>query len=374
MDGEHDGYEDPGSIRVRRGRGAVSNPAGRFQRQSLEGLDDGWPGDGEAAGSEAPSTELAPERARRVISYNRSPDIPFDRSINPYRGCEHGCIYCYARPSHAYLDLSPGIDFETRLRYKENAAERLRAELAAPGYRPAPIALGVNTDAWQPAERRLGVTRAILEVLQEHRHPVTVITKSGLIERDIELLAEMAGDGLVHASVSVTTLDPELHRHLEPRAAGPARRLRIIERLASAGIPVGVMVAPVIPAINDHELEAILAEAAGRGARDAGYVGLRLPHEVAGLFADWLRAHYPQRAEHVLSLIRQSHGGRAYDGGFGTRMRGQGPFAALLGQRFRVACTRHGLDRVGPVLETTGFRVPPCRGDQLGLFGDDDAG
>lgn len=357
--------------RVRAGRGAVSNPDGRFRRAYAESFDDGWESLAEDAADGAatkPKTELDVDHSRSVISYNRSPDIPFDRSINPYRGCEHGCIYCYARPTHAYLDLSPGLDFETRLQYKPDAPEQLARELARPGYKPAPIALGVNTDAWQPVEKRLRLTRRILEVLWTYRHPVTVITKSGLIERDLELLADLAAENLVHASVTVTTLDGELNRALEPRAAGPARRLRMIERLAAAGVPTGVMVAPVIPALNDGELEAILMAAAERGARSAGYITLRLPHEVEPLFREWLEAHYPMRAEHVLSVVRQMHGGRQYDSRFGRRMRGSGPQAELIRERVRVARARLGLDRRLPPLDCTHFRVPARSGDQLGLF------
>ncbi|MGD8429098.1 MAG: PA0069 family radical SAM protein [Ectothiorhodospiraceae bacterium] len=350
-----------------RGRGAVSNLEGRFQRWQREAVDDGWD-NGDASPPSGPKTVVAADRARSVITYNRSPDIPFDRSINPYRGCEHGCIYCYARPTHSYLDLSPGLDFETRIFYKADAAKLLRAELGKSGYECAPIALGVNTDAYQPVERRLGVTRDILEVLLEHRHPVTLITKSGLIERDLDLIAALARENLTFVSVSVTTLEPELNRILEPRAAGPQRRLRIIERLSEAGIPVGVMVAPIIPAINDHEIEAILEAVAERGARSASFVTLRLPHEVEPLFSEWLQTHFPMRAEHVLSLVRQMHGGRQYDSRFGRRMRGSGEMANLIAHRFRVAARRHGLDRGLPGLDCSRFRVPPRSGDQISLF------
>lgn len=354
--------------RIHKGRGAVSNIEGRFQQWRREAADDGWPGDAEETPEPAPATVLGVDHSRSVITYNRSPDIGFDRSVNPYRGCEHGCIYCYARPSHAYLDLSPGLDFETRIFHKPDAPEQLARELAKRGYRPAPIALGVNTDAWQPVERRLRLTRRILEVLWEHRHPVTVITKSVLIERDLDLLGAMAAEGLVTASVSITTLDDDLNRRLEPRAAGGRRRLRVVAALAAAGVPVGVNVAPVIPAINDREIEAILAAAAEHGARRANYILLRLPHEVAPLFTQWLQAHYPQRAEHVLSLVRQAHGGRQYDGRFGHRMRGSGEYMALIAQRFRVAARRCGLDQPMPALDCGRFRVPVRSGDQMSLL------
>lgn len=362
--------QDQANIRRRlhKGRGAVSNVEGRFQRWRREAVDDGWAGGDEEIPESAPATVLGVDHSRSVITYNRSPDLGFDRSINPYRGCEHGCIYCYARPSHAYLDLSPGLDFETRIFHKPDAPAQLARELAKRGYRPAPIALGVNTDAWQPLERRLRLTRRILEVLREHRHPVTVITKSALIERDLDLLAAMAAERLVTATVSITTLDDDLNRRLEPRAAGGRRRLRMVAALAEAGVPVGVNVAPVIPALNDREIEAIVAAAAERGAQRASYILLRLPHEVAPLFAEWLETHYPQRAEHVLSLIRQAHGGCQYDSRFGHRMRGSGDYMALIAQRFRMATRRCGLDRPMPALDCSRFRVPVRAGDQMSLL------
>jgi DNA repair photolyase len=350
---------------VRRGRGAVSNPDNRYEARAHEPFDDGWSDQDPAA--EALRTELSVDASRGVIARNDSPDIPFDRSINPYRGCEHGCVYCYARPTHAWLGLSPGLDFETRLLYKPRAAELLRRELGRRGYRCAPIALGVNTDAYQPAERRLGLTRAVLEVLAEHRHPVTLITKSALIERDLDILAAMARRDLVHASVSVTTLDAGLARRLEPRAAAPRRRLETLARLADAGVPTGVMVAPVIPALTDPELEHILEQARRAGARDAGYVLLRLPHEVEGMFAQWLEAHYPDMSARVLNRVRDTRGGRMNDPRFGSRMRGSGAYAGLIAQRFRLARRRLGFEAL-PDLDVSGFCPPGGDDGQMELF------
>jgi DNA repair photolyase len=351
--------------RSERGRGAVSNPPGRFDATVTDptAADDDPDGIDEAA----LATELAPERVQRVITYNDSPDIPFDRSINPYRGCEHGCIYCYARPTHSYLNLSPGLDFETRLFYKPQAPEQLRRELAQPTYTPAPIALGVNTDAWQPVERRLGLTRRLLAVLAEARHPVTIVTKSALVERDLDWLSELAADGLVSVSVSLTTLDDSLNRCLEPRAAGPRRRLRLVRRLSDAGVPVAALLAPVIPGITDSEMEALLKQAADHGARAAGWIPLRLPHEVAGLFTDWLAEHYPDRQAHVLSLVEQIHGGGT-NSGFRQRMGGTGAVADMLSQRFRVARRRAGLSATLPALVTTRFQPPEPPDGQLRLF------
>ncbi|PWG61643.1 PA0069 family radical SAM protein [Sediminicurvatus halobius] len=354
--------------RPQRGRGAVSNREGRFARQRHEPLDSDWSDPAGEVPESSPRTTVAEDRSRRVITYNRSPDIGFDRSLNPYRGCEHGCIYCYARPSHSYLDLSPGLDFETRLFQKPDAPEQLARELRAEGYRPAPIALGVNTDAWQPVEKRLRLTRRILEVLLAFRHPVRVISKSVLIERDLDLLAALAEQGLVTADVSVTTLDDELNRRLEPRAAGGRRRLAMIRRLAAAGVPTSVLMAPVIPALNDHEIECVLEAGAEAGAAAASYVILRLPHEVAPLFEEWLETHYPQRAAHVLSLVSQLHGGRTYRAEFGSRMRGSGELATLIAQRFNVARRRHGLAESLPQPRCDAFQPPPAAGDQLGLF------
>ena len=302
-----------------------------------------------------------------IIARNDSPDVPFDRSINPYRGCEHGCVYCYARPSHAHLGLSAGLDFETRIFVKADAARLLQEELARPGYACRPISLGANTDPYQPLERRLGVTRSILEVLAEARHPVSIVTKSALVCRDLDLLAAMARDRLASVYVSITTFDRHLARTLEPRASAPHRRLEAVRALASAGVPAGVMVAPIIPALTDPEIETILEAAAAAGASSAGYVLLRLPHEVKELFAAWLEAHVPGRARHVLSLVRQCREGRLNDRAFGSRMRGQGVFAELIAQRFRKAVHRLGLDRRQLPQRTDLFR-PPATDGQLDLF------
>ena len=348
-----------------KGRGSLSNPAGRFDRTGIEAVDDGW------VPEEAPesvATSVAPDRARGVISTNDSPDIGFDQSINPYRGCEHGCIYCYARPSHAYLGLSPGLDFETKLFYKQDAAKVLEAELSHPRYVCKPIMLGANTDPYQPVERRLQVTRSILAVLAKCRHPVSIVTKGVLVARDIDLLAELARQNLTSVVMSLTTLDVEVKRTLEPRAASPQARLKIMRQLAEAGVPTGVLVAPVIPAITDHETESILEAAKDAGARMAGYVLLRLPYEVKDLFREWLAQHYPQRASHVMSLVRDARGGRDNDPNFGTRMRGTGPYAELLRNRFKIAARRLGLDSSRNVaLETTHFRQPGPAGSQLQL-------
>jgi DNA repair photolyase len=336
---------------VRKGRGALSNSASRFQPHRVE-WDDGISGP-------TPVTECRAVNARSIISRNNSPDIPFAQSINPYQGCEHGCVYCYARPTHAYLDLSPGVDFETRLTYKRNAAELLERELAKPGYQCSSITLGANTDPYQPVEKEHRITRQVLEVLQRHRHPVAIITKGALVTRDIDLLAEMAADGLCSVAVSITTLDAQLKRLMEPRAASGNARLAAMEALAAAGIPVNVLVAPVIPALNDTELETILRRASEAGAASAAYILLRLPLEIRELFFEWLRQHYPLRAEHVISLLRQSRGGQDYDGRFGHRMRGTGTFAELLSQRFRLACKRLGLTRGEPADGRTDLFTPP---------------
>jgi len=351
-------------LAIHKGRGAASNVNSRFDDHDRESFDDGWG----SLDEEAPPlrTEVAIDATRKVITYNDSPDIPFDRTINPYRGCEHGCIYCYARPSHAYLGLSPGLDFESRLQAKPDAPEILRRELAKPGYRCAPIALGMNTDAYQPIEREYRITRGILEVLAETRHPVTMVTKSALVERDIDLLAPMAAQRLTSVYVTITTLDRSVARRLEPRAAAPERRLETIRRLSEAGIPTGVMVAPVIPALTDHDMERILEMAAAAGGLGAGYVLLRLPHEVAPLFEEWLQRHYPLKAEHVMSLIRQSRGGKAYDATFHTRMKGEGLFAELISKRFKLACERLGLNRNRNTLDCSLFT--PASSPQMPLF------
>jgi DNA repair photolyase len=345
-----------------RGRGATFNPANRFRREGREAYDDGWtPSVEDSAADEAPTqlkTTVTIQAARTIIAHNASPDIPFNQSINPYQGCEHGCIYCYARPTHAFHDLSPGLDFETRLFAKPNAPALLRAELGKRGYVCDPIALGTNTDPYQPIEREWKVTRGILEVLCEHEHPFTIVTKSALVERDLDLIAPMAAKNLARVYVSITTLDKALARSLEPRAATPPRRLQAIRTLSDAGVPVGVLAAPVIPQLNDSDLEAILEAAAAHGARHAGWIMLRLPLEVAPLFRDWLDAHYPLRAEHVMSVLRQLRGGRDYDARFGERMRGTGPFAELIEKRFALACKRLGLDRDRTPLDTSRFRPP----------------
>jgi DNA repair photolyase len=341
---------------VHRGRAATGNPVNRFHSVHSEAIDDGW------AGEEAQprlATTLGVDRSRSVISYNRSPDVPFDRSINPYRGCEHGCIYCFARPTHAWLDLSPGLDFETRLFYKPDAAGQLRTELARPRYRCAPLAVGANTDAYQPVERRLQLTRAILEVLAETAHPCVIITKSSLIERDLDLLARLAQQGLVQVRVSLTTLDRELARRMEPRAAAPQRRLEVIRRLQAAGVPVGVLAAPVVPVLTAPELERLLAAAREAGADSAGYILMRLPHEVKSLFRDWLEAHYPQRAAHVMNAVRDTRGGRENDPRFGKRQSGSGVLAAMIADRFRLAVRRLGFPGHGE-LNCGAFRPPSC--------------
>jgi len=352
-----------------KGRGAVSNPAGRFETRTVDAVDDGW---ARAAESEEPVpfvTQVSPEPGKTIISRNDSPDIPFDQSINPYRGCEHGCVYCYARPTHSYLNLSPGLDFETRLFFKSRAAELLEQELGRPGYRVSPIALGANTDPYQPIERRLKVTRSILEILWRWRHPCTIVTKGTLIERDLDLLVPMASARLVSVMLSVTTLDDELKRVMEPRAAAPRARLRTMETLARAAIPVGALIAPVIPAINDHEIERLVEAVAAHGASSAGYVMLRLPNELTELFRDWLLVHFPLKAEHVLALIRQLRGGRTNDARCGTRMRGEGDLAALISQRFQLAVRRAGLDgERRPELDTTAFCRPAPTTPQLALF------
>src|SRR5580658_2525834 len=348
-----------------KGRGALGNPQPRFLRTGIESVDDGW------YREEMPdsiATQVRPEPARSIISRNESPDVPFEQSINPYRGCEHGCIYCYARPSHAYMDLSPGIDFETKIFYKADAAHLLEAELGAPRYVPKAITIGANTDPYQPLEKQLQVTRSILEVLERTRHPVSFITKGTLILRDLDLLRSLAADQLVHVFVSITTLDAELKRIMEPRTASPQARLRVVRELSAAGIPTGVMVAPMIPMINDSEMEHIIEAVAGAGAIQAGYVLLRLPHELKDLFSQWLTEHFPDRAEHVMSLIRATRGGRENDPRFGARMIGTGAWAQLLRDRFALACKRHGLLRGRMRNVATEHFRPPARGGQMSLL------
>jgi DNA repair photolyase len=349
-----------------RGRGAESNASGRFEALSRETFDDGWNED-DAAPTPLRTT-MTPEAARVIISRNDSPDIRFDRSINPYRGCEHGCIYCYARPAHAYMGLSPGLDFESKLFFKPGAARLLEAELSRKAYKPATIHIGGNTDPYQPQERRLRVTRGVIEVLSRFNHPFSIITKSALIRRDLDLLSPMAALDLVRVAISVTTLDRKLARVMEPRAATPERRLDALRALSEAGVPTAVMFAPVIPGLNDHELEAVLERAAEAGAATAGYTVLRLPREIKDLFREWLAANVPDRAERVMSLVRQMRGGKDYDPQWGLRMKGEGPIAEMIGQRFRIARRRFGLDRTLPPMEIDRFHVPPRAGDQLDLF------
>jgi DNA repair photolyase len=353
--------------RVHRGRGATLNPSGRFERHAREAVDDGWGSLEELADDPSPATQVLPDRARSIIARNESPDVPFEQSINPYRGCEHGCVYCYARPSHGHLGLSAGLDFETRIFVKHEAAQLLRQELARPGYQCKPISLGANTDPYQPLERRLRITRQVVEVLAAARHPVGIVTKSALVTRDIDLLAPMARDGLARVYISITTLSPEIARTLEPRATAPHRRLEAIRMLATAGIITGVMVAPIIPALTDHEIEPILAAAADAGALSAGFVLVRLPYEVKDLMAAWLDAHFPGRAGHVLSLIRQCREGRLNDPEFGSRMRGSGAFAQLIAYRFRTASRRYGFDR-RQMPQRTDLFLPPRLDGQLDLF------
>ena len=321
----------------RKGRGAISNRESRYAATQVI-LDDGVEGP-------SPVTECVRETAKSIIARNQSPDVPFEQSINPYRGCEHGCVYCYARPTHAWLDMSPGLDFETRLTWKHNAAELLDRELSAPGYRCKPITLGANTDPYQPVEREHCVTRSIIEVLQRHRHPFNIITKGSLVLRDLDIIADMAAQQLCTVAVSITTLDRDLKRAMEPRAPDGHVRLKVVEQLSAAGVPVSVMVAPIIPALNDKEIETILEQSAEAGAWAAGYVLLRLPLEIRDLFHEWLQQHYPLRASHVISLLRQSRGGEDYDSRFGHRMRGTGTFADLMEKRFRRSCAKLGLER-----------------------------
>jgi len=349
-----------------KGRGAVSNHSSRFEREQRVLVDDGW-GDNPAL-DQPVRTIVLPDTAKSIITRNDSPDIPFDQSVNPYRGCEHACIYCFARPTHAYLGLSPGLDFETRLFAKRDAAALLERALRAPSYACTPLALGANTDPYQPVERTEKLTRAVLEVCRDFNQPVGIITKSALVLRDLDILAPMAAQGLVHVAVSVTTLDRDLARTLEPRAATPSRRLATITDLARAGVPVAVLTSPMIPGLNDHELEGLLEAAAEAGARAASYILLRLPLEIASLFEEWLRTHRPDRADRVLSLMRQSRDGALYRAEFGSRMTGSGAYAELLRHRFALACRRLGLERRGWGMRTDLFRPPPRPGDQLSLL------
>jgi DNA repair photolyase len=352
---------------VQKGRGAVGNPAGRFDHTRLEPTDDGWGSLDEAPPN--PATTLIAEFPRHAITRNRSPDVPFEQSLNPYQGCEHGCIYCFARPAHAYLNLSPGLDFETRIFHKPTLASLLREEISRPAYVCKVLHVGGNTDPYQPAERSLRATRAVLELLLERRHPLTVITKSALILRDLDLLGALAERQLVKVFVSLTSLDDALKRTLEPRAASPLARLRVMRELAAAGVPVGAMLAPVIPALTDHEIERMLEAVADAGVRRAAYMMLRLPLEVAGLFEAWLREHHPLRADRVLNLIRAMRGGRLNDPRFGQRMRAEGAYSAMIESRFATACRRLGLN-AGPdaPLDITQFVRDPAAPRQAGLF------
>jgi DNA repair photolyase len=349
-----------------RGRGARSNATGRYESLTTEAFDDGWTRDD--AEPAKLTTSLAVERARKIITRNDSPDIGFNASINPYRGCEHGCIYCYARPAHAYMGLSPGLDFESKLFFKPDAAKLLEAELSKPGYKPERIHIGGNTDPYQPVERKLKITRGVLEVLDRFNHPFSIITKSSLIVRDVDIMGSMARRGLASAFVSITTLDRALARAMEPRAATPARRLEAIARLAEAGVPTGVGFAPVIPGLNDHELEAVLEAAVKAGATAAMYVTLRLPLEIKDLFREWLAEARPDRAGRVMSLIRQARGGLDYDARWGSRMVGSGPVAALIAARFNRAVKTFGLNRQERTTDLSQFKVPQKAGDQLTLF------
>ena len=364
----------PKPLAPRKGRGAVSNLQGRYEVNAREGFDDGWIHDDEEEGGTAFKTQVTDEYAKTILSRNASPDIPFNVSLNPYRGCEHGCIYCFARPTHSYLGLSPGLDFETRLFAKVNAPDLLRRELARPSYAPESIALGVNTDAYQPCERQLGLTRRVLEVFQECEHPVGLITKSSLIERDIDILAAMAAKRQAMASITITTLDPEISRTLEPRAAAPARRLRTIRTLTDAGIPVSVSVAPIIPFVTEPELEKVLEAAHDAGAIGAHYVVLRLPWEVNPLFQEWLQAHFPDRAQRVMNRVREMRGGKEYDSDFSKRMHGEGVWADLIRQRFTKTAEKLGMAGGNrqrfEKLDFSRFKrplvVPPAVGKQTG--------
>jgi DNA repair photolyase len=349
----------------RRGRGAISNAAGRYEPHARVTFDDGWRSIEDLPPFE---TTVSVDSTRKIITRNNSPDISFDRSINPYRGCEHGCVYCFARPTHAYLGLSPGLDFESKLFVKPEAPALLERELSAPGYKPRVIAIGTNTDPYQPIERRHEVMRGILGVLEKAGHPVGIVTKSALVQRDMDILARMARRNLVKVALSVTTLDAKLARTMEPRAATPPRRLETLRRLSEAGIPTSVMVAPIIPAINDAEIERILDAAAFAGVREAGYVLLRLPLEVRDLFREWVMENFPDRYRHVFTLIREMRGGKDYDATWGKRMKGSGPHAWMVGRRFEVACQRFGLNQNKVALTTEHFRPPHPPSDQLSLF------
>jgi DNA repair photolyase len=350
-----------------RGRGARSNRTGRYETEVREAFDDGWTLDDEVV--EAIATTVEPEKAKAIITRNDSPDVGFSASINPYRGCEHGCIYCYARPAHAYMGLSPGLDFESRLFFKPQAARLLEQELSNPRYLPETIHIGGNTDPYQPQERTLRITRQLIEVLDRFNHPFSVISKSALITRDLDIMASMSKKNLVRVAISITTLDRRLARSMEPRAATPPKRLEAVRQLSAAGVPVIVMFAPCIPGLNDHEMEAVLEAARDAGAAGAGYVALRLPLEIKDLFKEWLATDHPDRAARVMSLVRQMRGGKEYDSQWGKRMKGEGPLAALMSRRFAAAKKRYAFPDKLPPLDLTQFRVPPRAGDQMSLFG-----
>ena len=352
-------------IARRKGRGAGMNPDGRFEAKTRESFDDGWQSLEEL---EPFRTEVQVEKPRTIITRNESPDIPFDRSINPYRGCEHGCIYCFARPTHSYMGLSAGLDFESKLFAKPDAARLLERELSKPGYKPRTIAIGTNTDPYQPIEKEWRIMRQILEVLEKASHPVAIVTKSALILRDVDILSRMAAKGLVKVGISVTTLDRKLSRLMEPRAATPSRRLEVIRALSEAGIPVAAMMAPIIPGLNDHEIEHLLDSAAAAGAKEASYVLLRLPFEVSPLFREWLLSHYPDRYRRVMSLIRSMRDGKDYDSEFGKRMKGAGPYAWQISRRFEMTTKRLGLIRRSVLLRDDIFSPPDGAGVQLSLL------
>jgi len=366
---------------ARKGRGAVTNPGVRYESTHTEAWDDGW-GTLATEFADLPPlpTTLTRDHAKSALSWNDSPDIGFDRSLNPYRGCEHGCVYCYARPAHAYVGMSPGLDFETRLMFKPNLPELLEKELSKPGYEAKPVALGANTDPYQPVERTLGITRRVLEVLERFGHPVTIVTKGAGVLRDMDILQRLAARNLVHVCLSVTTLDMKLARAMEPRAASPLKRLGAVTELARAGVPVGVLAAPMIPGLNDAELERILEASARAGATRAGYVLLRLPLEIKAMFEAWLAKHHPDRAARILALVRETRGGQLYDARFGQRQTGTGPYADLLAQRFKLALRRFGLDGrgygmqgqregFGGALDCSQFKVPGAvAGRQLELL------
>jgi len=349
----------------RRGRGAVSNASGRYEPDAKIPFDDGWQSLDDLPPFKTVERE---ERARKIITRNESPDLGFDRSINPYRGCEHGCIYCFARPTHAYHGMSAGLDFETQLFVKPDAPELLRKELASPNYKPRTIAMGTNTDPYQPIERKWKLTRRILEVLRDANHPVGIVTKSILVLRDLDILSEMAAKGLAKVALSVTTLDPKLARAMEPRASTPPKRLEAIRELSRAGVPTAIMTAPIVPAINDSEIERLLDAGAANGAAEAGFVMLKMPFEIKDLFREWLREHFPDKEKHVISLVRDIHGGKDYDSTWGLRQTGTGPYAWSIGRRFEIACSRLGLNKRSYRLTTALFRKPVMKGDQMDLF------